>query len=56
MGVFLHVCAAHVCSAQECQKRASNFLKLELQIVVTSIQVWGLESRISGRVVSALNN
>lgn len=52
----LYVCAAHVCSALECQKRASNFLKLEWQIVVTSIQVWGLESRISGRVARALNN
>lgn len=52
-GCFVY--AAHVCSAQERQKRASNFLKLEIQIAVSlHIGLGGLESRMSGRVASAL--
>lgn len=50
----MRVCAACGYSAIRSSKRASDPLVLELQAVMDTMWVLGIESRSSGRVVSAL--
>ena len=57
MGVLpVGMCTTVVCSACSGQQRASGLLELELQTIVTTMWVLGIEPKPSGKVNSTLNH
>ena len=50
----MYVCASHVCSAHESQKRASGLLELELQMAVSCYMGAGNQTWASTEVAGAL--
>lgn len=50
----MYVCASHVCGVCRGQKRALDFMEVELDRVVSYYVVLGLKPQSSGRVTSVL--